>query len=87
MGEKRCKTCHFGKPAGYRQVICKKRNSFQSELYSCDHYVPEDCQLRYTLPESIKHFCGAYPDYNPVTCSAHDCPIVIADLKGDKYGV
>lgn len=38
MSQKQCKNCVFGKPAGYRQVICKKTNTFQAELYSCKRH-------------------------------------------------
>lgn len=36
MDEKHCKTCRFGRLVGYFQVICGKRNRWESELYSCE---------------------------------------------------
>ena len=35
VDENKCKNCIYAKPAGYRQVICKKTNTWQVELYSC----------------------------------------------------
>lgn len=36
--QKICKNCRFGKEAGYRQVICGKKNEWQPELYSCEYF-------------------------------------------------
>lgn len=36
MKEKHCENCHYADPAGYRQVICRKKNRFEPELYSCE---------------------------------------------------
>ena len=36
--ETNCKNCQFGKPAGYRQVICQKKNQFEPELSSCGYW-------------------------------------------------
>lgn len=33
-----CKNCAYAKPAGYRQVICKKTDTFQVEVYSCSRF-------------------------------------------------
>ena len=38
MSEQRCdicKNCVYSKPAGYRQVICKKTSAFKVEAESC----------------------------------------------------
>lgn len=40
-GKSCCKNCEFGKDVGYRQVLCKKSNEFQPELYSCPRFVPK----------------------------------------------
>lgn len=37
-----CKTCSFSKDVGYRQVICKKTNHWEPELYSCDYWEGND---------------------------------------------
>ena len=37
-----CKTCSFSKEVGYRQVICKKTNHWEPELYSCDYWDGKD---------------------------------------------
>lgn len=34
-----CQNCVYSKPAGYRQVICKKTNEWQAELHSCERFI------------------------------------------------
>lgn len=41
MDEKHCNNCLFGKLVGYFQVICGKRNRWESELYSCEWWTPK----------------------------------------------
>lgn len=33
-----CEKCKFAKFAGYRQVLCKKKNGFVPELYTCEYW-------------------------------------------------
>lgn len=37
--EETCMNCVYAKPAGYRQIICKKNNEWHSELYSCRRFI------------------------------------------------
>lgn len=49
MGNKKCKFCQFGKRMGYRQVLCNKRNEWQSELYSCDWFKLRQGKFRFRV--------------------------------------
>lgn len=42
--QKICKNCRFAKKAGYKQVICGKKNEWKPELDSCDYFREIPCE-------------------------------------------